>query len=222
MRRFISQFKKTFPSFVLVTFIYEIEKYLGGCKTILDVGCGDKSPIRLFEKKYTTLGIDGHKASIQLSKQHKIHDYYIVGNLKNLDKLVMKKSFDAVIALDVIEHFEKEDGYKLLDDMEKIAKKRVIFVTPNGFIPQYNKGNKLQAHLSGWTTKDFRKRGYKVEGIYGTKFCNIFRTEEAELRWRPKILWTFIWGVLVELSHYLYTKKNPEYSIALLAVKKLS
>lgn len=122
MKRFISQFKKTFSSFVLVTFIYEIEKYLSDCKTILDVGCGDSSPIRFFEKKYYNLGIDGHRPSIKFSKQNKIHVDYIIGNLKNLGKLVKKKSFDAVMALDVIEHFNKQGGYKLLDDMEKIAK----------------------------------------------------------------------------------------------------
>ena len=105
--------------------------------------------------------------------------------------------------------------------MEKTARKKVILVTPNGFIPQYNRDNKLQAHLSGWTVEDFTNRGYKVEGIYGTKFCNILRTDEAELRWRPKFFWALVWGILVEITHHLYTKKNPKYSIGLLAVKKI-
>lgn len=222
MKKFFNLFKKTFPSFVLATFILEIEKHLKDCNTILDIGCGDDSPLNFLQNKYYTVGIDGHKPSIIKSKNNKIHDDYIVGNLKNLKRLVKKKSFDGAMALDVIEHFRKEDGYKLLDNMEKIAKKKVILVTPNGFVPQYNKGNKLQAHLSGWTVSDFKKRGYKVEGIYGTKFCNIFRNEEANLRFKPRIFWTLIWGVLVETSHYLYTKKNPQHSIALLAVKKLS
>lgn len=222
MKKFIGLFKKTFPSFVLATFIIEIEKYLDSCETVLDVGCGDNSPLGFFEKKYKTLGIDGYKASVQLSKKKELHDDYIVGDIKKLTTLVKAKSFDAAIALDVIEHLEKEDGYKLLKDMERVAKKRVIIITPNGFVPQYNKGNKLQAHLSGWSVDDFKKLGYKVEGIYGTKFCNVFRNEEAQLRFKPRILWTFVWGVIVEVTHHLYTKKNPERSIGLLAVKKIS
>lgn len=222
MKKFFRLFKKTFPSFVFATFILEIEKYLKDCNTILDIGCGEDSPLKFLQNNYYAVGIDGHKPSIMKSKKNKIHDDYKIGNLKSLEKLVKKKSFDAVIALDVIEHFTKEDGYKLLNNMERVAKKRVILVTPNGFVPQYNKDNKLQAHLSGWSVKDFKQLGYKVEGIYGTKFCNIFRNEEAQLRFKPKILWAFIWGIIVEVSHHLYTKKYPEYSIGLLAVKKMA
>ena len=222
MRKFFRILKKTFPRFVLATFIIEIEKHLKDCRTILDVGCGDNSPISFLEEKYTSVGVDAYKPAIEDSKKRKIHNSYIHGDIKKLSSLAKAKSFDAVIALDVIEHLKKEDGYKLLDNMEKIARKKIILVTPNGFIPQFNKDNKLQAHLSGWTVKDFKKRGYHVEGIYGTKLCNVMRTDEAELKWRPKIFWALVWGVLVEITHHLHTKKNPEDSIGLLAVKEIS
>ena len=222
MKKFLSVLKKTFPRFVLATFVVEVEKHLKGCQSILDVGCGNNSPISFLEEKYTTVGVDAYKPAIEDSKKRKIHDAYILGDIKKLNSLVKKKSFDAVLALDVIEHLKKDDGYKLLDNMEKVARKRVILVTPNGFIPQYNKNNKLQAHLSGWTVKDFINKGYEVEGIYGTKFCNILRTDEAGLRWRPKFFWGLIWGIMVEITHHLYTKRNPEFSIGLLVVKKIS
>lgn len=221
MKKFFRLFKKTFPSFVMATFIIEIEKHLNNCESILDVGCGDSSPIALLENSYVSVGIDGHKPSIKRSKNKKIHNDYKLGDIKKLNILVKKKSFDAVIALDVIEHLKKEDGYKLLDDMEKAARKKVILVTPNGFVPQYNKENNLQAHISGWTTQDFRNKGYRVEGIYGTKLCNVLRNDEAELRWKPRIFWALVWGVLVETTHHLYTKKKPEYAISLLAVKNI-
>lgn len=221
MKNTLKIFKKTFPRFVLATFILEIEKHLKHCKTILDVGCGSKSPIGLLNGTYTTVGVDAYKPSIEESKKQKIHNAYILGDIKKLTSLVEKKSFDAVVALDVIEHLEKDAGYKLLDDMERTARKKVILVTPNGFIPQYNKDNKLQAHLSGWTVEDFINRGYQVEGIYGTKLCNVLRNDEAELRWKPKLFWALIWGILVEITHHLYTKRYPKYSIGLLAVKEI-
>lgn len=222
MKKFLRIFKKTFPRFVLATFIIEVEKHLEDCKTILDVGCGDNSSVGLLEKKYTSVGIDGYKPAIENSKKKKIHSDYIFGDIRKLNSLIRAKSFDAVMALDVIEHLKKDDGYRLLDNMERAARKKVILVTPNGFIPQYNKHNKLQAHLSGWTVEDFKNKGYHVEGIYGTKLCNVLRTEEAELRWKPWILWALIWGVLAETTHHLYTKKNPKYSIGLLAVKNIT
>ena len=222
MYKFLRLFKKTFPNFVMATFLLEIEKHLEGCKNILDVGCGNNSPIGLLDKKYNTIGIDGYKPSVEESKKSKIHNAYILGDIRKLNSLVKKKSFDAVIALDVIEHLKKKDGYRLLASMERASRKRVILVTPNGFVPQYNKDNRLQAHLSGWNIEDFAKAGYIAEGIYGTKLCNVFRNDEAQLRYQPKVVWTFIWGLLVEITHHLYTKKHPTHSIALLAVKKIS
>ena len=52
MNQFLRQFKKTFPRFVLATFLVEIEKHLSDCKSILDVGCGENSPVSLLENKY--------------------------------------------------------------------------------------------------------------------------------------------------------------------------
>ena len=221
MKRFFILLKKTFPNFVSVTIIYELEKYLSGCKRIADVGCGDASPLRFLENKYFTLGIDGHKDSISTSKKNKIHNEYIIGDIKKLKKLVKKKSYDAAVALDVIEHLNKKDGYKLLDDMEGIARKSVVILTPNGFVPQFNKDNKLQEHLSSWSVDDFLKKGYKVQGIYGTKFCNIFRNEDATLKFKPRFFWGLVWAILVLITHYSYTRDHPEYSIGLLATKIL-
>lgn len=212
---------KTFPRFAQATFILEIEKHLSECKSIIDVGCGNNSPLKLFDGKYTTLGIDGYKPAIDESKRASIHDKYVVGDIRRLDKFVGIKSYDAAIALDVIEHLKKDDGYIMLKNMERAARKKVILVTPNGFVPQFNKDNGLQAHLSGWTVEDFEALGYKVEGIYGTKLCNVFRNDEAELRWRPQVLWKLVWGILVEITHFGFTKRHPKYSIALLAVKDL-
>lgn len=222
MSNLITYLKKTFPRFVMAVFLVEIEKHLKSCNSILDVGCGSDSPIKFYNGKYKTTGIDGYKPSIELSRKKKIHNSYKYGDIRKLDKLTQKDSFDAAIALDVIEHLNKSDGYKLLKNMERAAKKRVILVTPNGFIPQHNKENNLQKHRSGWSVKDFEKIGYTVEGIYGTKFCDIFRTEEAELRFRPKFFWGLVWGILAVTTHYLYTKKNPEKAVSLLAVKKLN
>ena len=42
----------------------------------------------------------------------------------NLDNVVEPKTFDAVIALDLIEHLEKKDGFKLIEMMTKIAKRK--------------------------------------------------------------------------------------------------
>ena len=213
---------KAFPNFNLVTFITSVEKNLTDCKTILDVGCGDNSPLRLFQGNYKTVGMDGYKKAIDISRRVKIHNKYIVGDIRKILTKVNPKSFDAVIALDVIEHLTKHDGYQFLTDIEKIAKKRIIIVTPNGFMVQKNNINNLQEHLSGWTVRDFEKKGYRVKGLYGLKrIIEPFRTDSGGFKYKPKLLWGIFWGLALEITHYTFTKNHPKHSFSLLAVKRL-
>lgn len=83
-----------------------------------------------------------------------------------------EKSFDVVMACEVIEHLEFADGPKLLAALEKVAKKIVILTTPHGFQKQDPNdpananepwiNNKYQLHLSGWCHTDLEKLGYTV------------------------------------------------------------
>ena len=208
-------FPKTFPNLALATYASMLDTSLQDCASVLDVGCGSNSPLRLVAKKMSSVGVDGHKPSIQTSKKSKIHDKYEVLDIREIVKKFGKKNFDAVIALDVIEHLKKQDGIKLLKDMEAIATKKVIVLTPNGFLEQYDSVNDLQEHLSGWTVKEFSSHGYKVSGMYGWK---PLRGNNANLQFKPKI----ISGAISELTHYLYSRRNPESSFSLFAVKSLS
>jgi len=212
----IEKIRKTFPNMALFTLALELEELLKGCEEILDLGCGSNSPLSLLSKKKYLVGIDAYKNSIKESKKRQIHDKYFVMDVLKIRNKFKKKSFDAVIALDLIEHLKKSDGIKLLAIIEEIARKKVILLTPNGFINQRDINNNMfQEHLSGWGIRDFKKSGYKVQGKYGLK---MLRGEMANLKWKPR----FFWGIVSELTHFLYTKKNPEKSFSLLCYKDLS
>ena len=210
----IKSIKKTFPNLALFTFSLELENLLYDCNSVLDLGCGDNSPLGFIGRKKYLVGVDGFKKSIIKSKKLNIHDKYLHKNILDVKKDFKKNSFDAVIALDVIEHLEKKDGYKLLKLMEHLASKKVILLTPNGFVNQIGEGNGLQEHLSGWSVSDFKKLRFKVLGRYGIKGL---RGEKAELKYRPKVLW----GLISELSNIFYTRKNPKKAYSLLAIKKI-
>ena len=197
-------------------FFYKmLEVSLSSCSSVLDVGCGDNSPLRNVKKKIYSVGIDIHKPSIAKSKKNKIHSEYTVGNIQNIDKYYKKKSFDAVIAMDVIEHFKTTDALTLLKKMDKIARKKVIILTPNGFLDQgHFDNNPHQDHKSGWMAKDLRPLGYKVYGLRSFKFL---RRDFATIRFRPWLFWGFIAFITEPILYYF-----PESSFHLFAIKILT
>ena len=168
----------------------ELERAIGNPKTVLDVGCGYPSPIRWFSRKFYSVGVDAFEPSIVKSRAEGIHNDYIKANVLEIGAKVKPKSFDCVVALDLIEHLEKEDGFKLLEMMETIARERVVVFTPNGFVPQgeYD-GNAWQIHLSGWSPEEMKKRGYRIVGINGLK---LLRGEYAEIQYKPAFLWEIV------------------------------
>lgn len=163
---------------------------LRGMESVLDVGCGSNSPLAKVKKHFYSVGVDIHKPSVSQSRKNKIHDDYKIGNVLDIDKLFKAKQFDAVVALDLIEHLPKQKGRELLIQMTKLAKKKIILLTPNGFIQQipYD-GNEFQKHLSGWDVDDFRKMGFRVYGMRGLKWL---RGEYATIKWKPWIFWAAV------------------------------
>lgn len=197
-------------------FFYKIlEKDLLKLDTLLDVGCGYLSPIGYIRKTFKSEGIDIHKKTVALSKKNKNHDKYTVGDIRNLSKIYKPKSFDACIAIDVIEHFERKQAIKLIKDMENIAREKVIILTPNGFYEQHDyDGNPYQEHKSGWNKKQLEKLGYRVYGLRG---LSILRDEHAGIKYKP---W-FFWGVISFLSEIIFYP-FADLSFDLYAVKTLS
>jgi len=183
--------------------------------SVLDVGCGARSPLGRVAKTFTSVGVDIFKPSIDASKKKGIHDSYVTCNVLDIDWKFKKNSFDSVIALDLIEHIDKKDGTMLLKKMEHIAREKVIILTPNGFINQDPyEDNPYQVHKSGWTVDDFEKRGYVVRGLRGLR---MLRGECATIRFRPWILWATI-AVVSEYLLYFF----PKWSNQLFAVKDVN
>lgn len=191
-----------------------LELALSDVKSVLDVGCGKRSPLAKVPKHFYSAGVDMFGPSIEKSKKAGVHDEYKKGNVVSIDHMFGKKKFDAVIALDLIEHLEKKQGYELIKKMVKLANKKIIIMTPNGFYKQDPyEGNKWQIHRSGWTVDDFYKLGFSVHGIRGAKWL---RGEHATLRWKPWFFWGFL-AVISEPIMYFF----PRWSHQLFSIKEV-
>lgn len=101
--------------------------------TILDVGCGRFSPLRMVKKDSYKVGIDHYEPYISKSKEQFIHNKYVLGDVRALP--FKSNSFDCAIATEVLEHLNKDDGLKMIREMERAAKRKIILTTPNGFLP---------------------------------------------------------------------------------------
>lgn len=191
-----------------------LEKELKNCGTVIDLGCGNKSPLGKIKKNFRSEGIDIYRKSIEESKRKGLHDSYKIADIKNINKIYKKSSFDAVIALDIIEHFEKKEAIKLIRKMEKISRKKVILLTPNGYLRQDPiENNQYQIHKSGWSKEELEKLGYKVYGLRGLKYI---RGKTPDIKYKPY----FLWGLLSFLSEIILFK-FPSLSFDLFAVKKI-
>jgi 2-polyprenyl-3-methyl-5-hydroxy-6-metoxy-1,4-benzoquinol methylase len=212
-RRYFSLWREALPNPAFLALILEIRQTLKDCATVLDLGCGDNSPMRFLNTAKIT-GVDGYEPALTMAQARGTHDEYHLADVRKVDQLFGDRRFDACIALDVIEHLTKPDGLQMLAAIERLATKRVVIFTPNGFVPQQSKNGDLQEHLSGWLPDEMSKRGYRVIGMHGPKSL---RGEYARLKHRPKALW----GMASVMAHYFYTRQRPEKSFSIFCCKHL-
>lgn len=137
----------------------------GQIVTVLDVACGLS-----FKSKYIPAQV---RVGVDIYDEYFKHietdvPYVVVKyDVRKLKDIFIPKSFDLVIALDIIEHLEKEESLELIRQCEEIARLGVILETPKGYIPQNidiqgHGGNEWQTHRSGWEPEDLENLGYKV------------------------------------------------------------
>lgn len=136
-------------------------------QSILDVGCGRGQPMDSINRrgKFYTVGVDIYAPDLEQCKAKGIHDKYLMCDIRNLP--FEKKSFDIVMCLSVIEHFDKVEGRNLMQAMEQIARRQVVIAAPVGEWRHKdidNDPNPFQRHRSIWTPSEFKKLGYEVRG----------------------------------------------------------
>lgn len=134
---------------------------------VLDLGCGILQQFGGAVPFEHYLAVDGFLPYLE-HLNSSVSAMTLRGMLPDVCNQFLDSSWDTVILIDVLEHLEKEDGFIVLDHMERIAKYKVIVDTPLGFQPQEAWEAwgfpmcELQAHLSGWDTEEFTERGYVV------------------------------------------------------------
>jgi SAM-dependent methyltransferase len=183
---------------------------LADCESVLDLGCGPESGIAQCAIPFS-VGVELYEPWLIESQRKSIHSEYILADIRRID--FKPKSFDAVLAIEVLEHLTKQEGYELITKMEGWAKKKIIITTPNGYAKQNpSEGNLLQEHKSGWRTQELVQLGFKVRGIEGWKEL---RGYQGVVKYKP----AFVWGRISDLTQKM-TYYYPGLAFRLLAVKR--
>src|SRR5690242_9239367 len=100
----------------LLMLVKEFRRAFRDCSTVLDVGCGNWSPVRFLRTAHLT-GMDGYLPALEEARKNRTHNEYVSGDVTQVSELFASRKFDACIALDVIEHLPKEDGWRMVEDM---------------------------------------------------------------------------------------------------------
>lgn len=189
-------------------------------ESILDLGCGTGKPMRFLNRhgRLQSVGFDGFEPSLEQCQKDGSHDSLVRGDIESLP--FKENSFDIALSLQVLEHFEKDEGIQLLNQMERIAMRQVIVTTDVGEFVQGEgtTGNRLMEHKYVWTTKELQELGYKVFGIgplmgWGGEAGGSQRVP-APLRWFVSTLLQLVVGPIV----YFF----PRRAASALCVKDVS
>ena len=176
---------------------------------VVDVGCGSGSrsaPHALAR----AIGVDIHFSSVAQTRLEGSRIDAICASLQSLP--MANRAVDAVVALDVIEHFVKDEALALLREFERVARRAIVLLTPNGFLPQAGTAdNPFMEHRSGWSTADLAALGYSVRGING---WHSLRGAFAAPRLGPA-------GKALSLASQPLVRRHPSKAFHLLAVKHL-
>ncbi len=187
----------------------ELSRILRHDWTVVDVGCGagSRSAPRALAR---AIGIDIHFPSIAHIRREGSRFGAICASLQTLP--IGNRAVDAVVALDVIEHFVRDEAIALVHEFERVARRAIVLLTPNGFLPQAGTAeNPFMEHRSGWSTPDLAALGYSVRGVNGWR---PLRGPFAAPRFGPG-------GKALSLASQPLVRRRPSKAFHLLAVKEL-
>lgn len=198
---------------------------------VLDLGPGI-CPQPYVKEPYVHICVDAHRPYLERLKREVGDDPKYIFINAAWDEVIGKfpdKSVDSVFALDFIEHLEKQDGYRMLREAQRVARRQIVVYTPLGFFPQsYDDPNKpdrwgmdggyWQTHRSGWDYDDF---GPEWEFICSPDYIDLDEHNQPLAEYLPAF-WAIRnlsggsgrrYTVIEKPSTWLYFKKTLELGL---------
>lgn len=174
-------------------------------RRVLDVGCSDG---RGSETLTGAFGCDIHRPTLQHARDMGRRARIAQADVRCLP--YRDATFDVVVALDVVEHFEKLDACAVIHEMERVSRDAVVLVTPSGFVRQPpTETEPWQEHRCGFAADELTSLGFDVRGLGGWSWL---RSDYGAFRGGAA-------GQLAALASEPFIRHAPDRSFHLLAVK---
>jgi SAM-dependent methyltransferase len=173
--------------------------------TVLDVGCSDG---RGSEVLTGAMGCDIHLPTLRGAASSGRRWPVVQSDVRRLP--FRSRSCDVVAALDVVEHFVKDDALQVIHEMERVSRRTVVVMTPSGFVAQPpTETEAWQEHRSGFEADELTALGFEVKGIGGW----------ARLRGDYGSFRGGLLGQIAAAASDTYIRRAPHRAFHLLAVK---
>jgi SAM-dependent methyltransferase len=132
--------------------------------SVLDLGCGPMTTLSELSVP-VRVGVDAFAPYLERRPDGPLVPVLL--DARSAGNIFPPQSFDLVTMFDFIEHLTREDALRLLETAERLARRRVLVVTPRGHFPQAADvtglgGDEYQTHRSEWDVDDFTAMGYRV------------------------------------------------------------
>lgn len=156
-------------------------------RSILDVGIGfgkygfvlreytdiwDMTSVAQYDRTQWKTRIDGIDATPEyITPMHRfIYDEIHVGDVRtSIDAL---PSYDLIVMGDLLEHFEKNEGFALIEKLLAHASKCVLLIFPQQCAINHEVlDNPLEAHRSSWTGRDFHRFAHRTSKVIEDYSC---------------------------------------------------
>ncbi|MDP2282774.1 MAG: class I SAM-dependent methyltransferase [Pseudohongiella sp.] len=103
-------------------------------------------------------GIEAFKDYITPVHEYAYNNIFIGNALDVLPTLTRR--YDVVLAIDILEHFDKDEGRQFIELLKHVCSGSVLVSTPKEFIEQHIEANPYEDHRSCWSLADLQACGF--------------------------------------------------------------
>ena len=142
-------------------------------KSLLSLCCGVGLELEYLQTQDVT-AVDVHQPYLDAVMARCPQAKLILSDALDYVTKLPDNTVDVISIIDGIEHMDKESGVKIITEMKRVAKEKILLFTPqgpgeDGYLKNephnawgIEGADHFQTHKSGWTTDDLKEQGFTI------------------------------------------------------------